>query len=364
MDSLPRSLCFLPLFIVLISCSQQPRRVNRAYYYWKTQNASSVERRFLKEQHIQKLYVRQLDVDWNEVQGTIPLNGTCIESINDDLKRRDTYAVQIVPVVFITNKTFEQILPSAIPLLARRLVRRCLPAYDSIDVRYEEAHCMSWHGGAIRPKEIQFDCDWTESTAKDYFQFLQYVRQLVPDSISISATIRLHQFKYPDKTGVPPVDRGMLMVYNISNPKQYTPEQSIFDQKKASAYFTNSKKYALPLDIALPAWSWCLVFRNHQFYQIENGINEEDLKQLSFLQHRGDHYYSVTRDTVYRDLYLRPGDEIKAETVDEKALLQVAQLAGKAVNTDQFTVTLFELSEKEINRYSHETLDQVYTSFR
>ncbi|AEV97252.1 hypothetical protein A4D02_17205 [Niastella koreensis] len=356
---------FLPLlFILLINCSHPPRRVDSAYYYWKTGDASDSERNFLKVQGIRKLYVRQLDVDWSDVQGAIPLNGTSIETLNYQLVKYDSFAVQMIPVVFITNKTFERISPGDIPQLAKRLVRRCLPSYDSVDIRYEENHYIDFHGGPIKPKEIQFDCDWTVKTSPAYFQFLKEVRKLTPDSITISATIRLHQYKYPDKTGVPPVNRGMLMVYNISDPKQYTPEQSIFDINKASAYFTQTKKYQLPLDIALPAWSWCLVFRDHQFYQIENGITESDLQQQAFLKPTGNHYYQVTQDTTYHDLFLRPGDEIKAEGVDDTQLQQAAQLAGKAVNTPDFTVTLFELSEQEINRYSHETLNQVYSSFR
>jgi len=352
------------VFILLTCCSHPPRRVDRAYYYWKTGEASSGERQFLKEQGIRKLYVRQLDVDWSDVQGAIPLNGSNIEALNDDLVRYDTFPVQMVPVVFITNKTFELITPRDIPLLAKRLVRRCLPAYDSMDIRYEHRHYMNFYGGPIKPKEIQFDCDWTAKTSSAYFQFLREVRNLAPDSIIISATIRLHQYKYPDKTGVPPVDRGMLMVYNISDPKQYTPEQSIFDLTKASAYFDRTEKYKLPLDIALPAWSWCLVFRDHKFYQIENGITESDLRQQAFLKHKGNRYYQVTQDTVYRDLFLRPGDEIKAESVDDATLQQAAHLARRAVNTPDFTVTLFELSEQEINRYNHETINQVYAAFR
>lgn len=356
---------FLPLlFILLTCCSRPPRRVDRAYYYWKTEGASNSERQFLKEQHIQKLYVRQLDVDWNDVQGPIPSNGTSIESLNYQLARYDSFPVQMVPVIFITNKTFERISPGNIPVLAKRLVRRCLPSYDSADIRYERKHYMHVYGGPIKPKEIQFDCDWTVKTSTAYFQFLKEVRKLLPDSIIISATIRLHQHKYPEKTGVPPVNRGMLMVYNIGDPKQYTPEQSIFDITKADAYFTHKKKYTLPLDIALPAWSWCLVFRDHKFYQIENGIAESDLQQQAFLKHKGNHQYQVTQDTVYRTLFLRPGDEIKAETVDDATLQQAAQLASKAVNTPHFTVSLFELSEQEINRYSHETINQVYSSFR
>ena len=62
-------------------------------------------------------------------------------------------------------------------------------------------------------------------------------------------------------------------------------------------------------------------------------------------------------------MFLRPGDEIKAEGIDEKALQQAAALAKKAVNTDHYTVSLFELSEKEIKQYKDATLTDIYTGF-
>lgn len=354
---------FYPIFILLIvsvsSCRQH--QVEKAYYFWRSGEASTKERKFLKAQNIKKLYVRILDVDWNDVQGPIPVNSGSMEYIDYTLKVYDSFPVQMVPVVFITNKTFERIDTNNLGQLAKRVVRRCLPSWDEIDKRYEQKH---YQGGTVKPKEIQIDCDWTVKTAPAYFSFLKQLKQLLPkDSIKLSATIRLHQYKYPEKTGVPPVDRGMLMVYNISDPKQYTHNNSIFEESKAKPYFSHAKTYALPLDIALPAWSWCIVYRNRQFYQIENGLAEEDLKQQSFLQPAGDHFYRVTADTVYRDLFLRPGDEIKAEGIDEKALQQAAALSKKAVNTDQFTVTLFELSEKELKQYKHETLIDIYTRF-
>jgi hypothetical protein len=358
---------YFPFFILLLfsSCLRKPPTVSRAYYYWRMGDASYDERRFLKQHDIRKLYTRLMDVDWSETQGAIPVASSEIEALKHALQVYDSFPVQIVPVVFITNKTFERIDSFEIPLLAKRLVRRCLPSYDEADIEYEKSYYIQSNGGPVRPREIQFDCDWTIKTAPKYFRFLEEVKKLLPsDSIQISATVRLHQYKYPSRTGVPPVNRGMLMVYNIADPKQYSGESSIFDYNRAKTYFTSYKKYPLPLDIVLPAWSWCLIYRNQKFYQIENGMDEGDLKTLSFVKAKGNHFYSVTTDTVYRDLFLRVGDEIKAEGIDEKTLQQAASLAAKAVNTSQYTVTLFELSEKEIKHYSHETVDKIYTSFR
>ncbi|MEO8174672.1 MAG: hypothetical protein ABI581_16370 [Sediminibacterium sp.] len=324
---------------------------------------TSKEKIFLKQHGIEKLYVHLMDIDWNAVQGAIPVTSNEHLLTNNVLKAFDSFPKELVPVIFITNKTFERIDSFDIPLLAMRAVRRCLPAYDEMDRDYEDRHSFPFRKGAIRPKEIQFDCDWTNKTKGKYFSFLNEVNRLVPADIQISATVRLHQFKYPAKTGVPPVDRGMLMVYNISDPKQYGNHNSIFESSKAEAYFNSVETYPLPLDIVLPAWSWCIVYRNKQFYQVENGLTEEDLKKASFLKSTGNHYYSVIKDTVYHDLFLRPGDEIKSESIDEKDLREATAISKKAVNSSSFTISIFELSEKEFQQHSHENIDKVYSSY-
>lgn len=368
MDCLQRLRPFYSLILLVIifsSCGRKPPTIQKAYYYWRSNDMNGAERKFLKQHSIDKVYQRIMDVDWSDVQGAIPVAPYNMEYNYYDLREYDSFQVQMVPVVFITNKTFERISDTALPQLATRVVRRCLPAYDPMDIEYEERH-RSWRMLAAVPvNEIQIDCDWTVKTAPMYFKFLQEVRKLLfSQNVMLSTTIRLHQFRYPEKTGVPPADRGMLMVYNISNPKEYNTRNSIFDEEKAAAYFTGKKRYPLPLDIALPAWSWSIIYRNKKFYQIENSLSAADLDEMAFLKKVDGNIYQVTSDTVYDELFLRPGDEIRAEGIDSLTLLKATSLAGKARNTDTFTISLFELSEHEFKQYSDATFDKVYSSFR
>lgn len=362
----PRYFLFaLILLSIFSSCSDNKRKttVTKSYYFWRTgKSITSSEIMFLKEHAISKLYVKLLDVDWRELDGAYPVSETSLEEIQHSFDEYKITDINLVPVLFITNKTFTKVDSASLPLLAKRVIRRCLPAWDSIDVEYEQGR--SFKGSRpYFPTEIQFDCDWTVSTAGKYFYFLHIVDSLLrPEQITLSATIRLHQFKYTEKTGVPPVDRGMLMVYNISDLTQYGAGNSIFEPAKAGAYFTG-KKYPLPMDIALPAYSWAIIFRDKQFYQIYNHLSESDLKKYSFLRSTGNHLYQVTQDTVALNLFLRRGDEIRAETIDNKLLLEAALLARKAVNTDSLSLALFELSESEIKNYDHETIEAVYNSY-
>ena len=360
-----RRALFLLVFLVpllFFSCAKKQRQVARSYYFWRGNDITDAERKFLREHQVSKLYTRLMDIDWNEVQGAIPVAKGYPDEVNHMVNHWDSLQIQIVPVAFITNKTFERIDTADVPLLARRVVRRCLRSFDEEDKKWEQEH--RW-GTSFQPYEIQIDCDWTESTRKRYFYFLEEVKKLVaPHGVLISATIRLHQYKYPEKTGIPPVNRGMLMVYNLSDLRTYSPVNSIYDRDQAKKYFSRGKKYSLPLDIVLPAYSWCIIFRDRQFYQIENDLSEKDLGELSFLEKNKNGFYGVKQDTVFRDLFLRPGDEIKPETIDPQTLQAAAALAKEAINTDSLAVAFFELSDNEIINYDHETIENIYRSYR
>ena len=347
------------IFSILVSCKE--RQITKSYYFWRNSSyLPKEETDFLREHKIKKLYAKCLDIDWSEGNRAYPVSINGLDYLYHELTRYDSLDIDIVPVVFITNKTFLNIDSSEIELLAKRVLRKCFRSFDSVDKATESRNSYGF-----TPKEIQFDCDWTVTSAKKYFYFLETIRSLsAENTVRISATIRLHQFKYPEKTGVPPVDRGMLMVYNIGNLKEYNNVNSIFDHNKAKAYFNKSKKYKLPLDIALPAYSWCIVFRDKKFYQIENEMPADTLFTSSFLRPVGNNFFRVNKDSTFFDLYLRPGDEIKLEKIDDKTILQAARLARRAVNDDSCSISLFELSSNEISNYSYETIEQVYSVFR
>ena len=84
-----------------------------------------------------------MDVDWSETQGAIPVSTTYLEKLNHDLEVYDTLSLEMVPVVFITNKVFEKIYPVEIPTLATRLARRFLPAFDITDIMWEKKKSIS-----------------------------------------------------------------------------------------------------------------------------------------------------------------------------------------------------------------------------
>jgi hypothetical protein len=68
--------------------------------------------------------------------------------------------------------------------------------------------------------------------------------------------------KYRERTGVPPVDRGMLMFYNMGRFSADPEARAIFDLESARRYLARISSYPLPLDLALPMWSWTVAPRS------------------------------------------------------------------------------------------------------
>jgi hypothetical protein len=92
----------------------------------------------------------------------------------------------IIPVVYITNHTFHHFRKEDAESLAQKV-------FSKIDSIAKE--------NSISYNEIQIDCDWSDSTRELYFSFLGKMKSI--SQKTISTTIRLHQVKYFERTGIP-----------------------------------------------------------------------------------------------------------------------------------------------------------------
>jgi hypothetical protein len=111
----------------------------------------------------------------------------------------------------------------------------------------------------------------------------------------------------------------------------------------AEPYFTNAKPYPLPLDIALPAFSWGAQFRQGKFMGI---LHEEELANA--LENgilTGERYGSmqVTREDDEQMPELHLGDVVRVERMTADVIAEVVELARSAVNSDTMAVAFFEL---------------------
>ena len=210
-----------------------------------------------------------------------------------------------------------------------------------------------------KPKEIQMDCDWTPKSRDKYFYFLRKLKAKA--ETQVSCTLRLYPYKYPVKMGVPPVDKAMLMCYNLVNPLESETTNSILDTGELSKYLDKKREYPLHIDIALPVFSWMQVYQNKRFrgliYPGDNSV-KKILKQVKPL------WYEVTKDTLLDDHYLRIGDLVKYEEITPQKINAAIKIIKENVALEKtITVALYHLDEKELNNFTNETLTGFYTSF-
>ncbi len=326
------------LFIVIFfasGCEQGEKRVIPAFYHWQTEFLVGMEERsFLKALDAQKLYVKFFDIDWDFArQEPVPL-----AVMRNGPDRSIQY--EIVPCIFITNRTFLHLEISKVGELAKQTVNKIEQLAGDVDIR-----------------ELQFDCDWTLATKQAYFAFLREVKILLKDrNVKISATIRLHQLKYPETTGVPPVDRGALMVYNVGDLESWITSNSILTTSDLLPYLVPFEDYSLQLDIALPVFAWGVVYRNNRLIKLINNLRAEMLlDSLRFLK-LGENRYELKKSTYIKGYFLYKGDRIRTEAISPDLLEQVAELLVPNIASNEFSAIFYHLDSATIKYFNHEQL--------
>lgn len=331
------------LSVFLFSCKNGNKieKVEHAFYYWKSNNWRFDEKldTILKQTETHKLYVKFFEVEHNELMGNIPISKNRI--------RIDDKDVEVVPTIFIKNEVFLKSSNKDLDLLADN-INFLINKFKNEDYEKE-----------VLVNEFQMDCDWTIKTKEKYFYFLKKIKLL--SKKEISCTLRLYPYKYRDKMGVPPVDKVMLMCYNLLNPLENPKQNSILDVDELSKYLNVSSKYPLHVDIALPIYSWMQLYQNNQFQNVIYSNHDYLLKSMKKIDNL---WYEVTEDVQVDDNYIRVGDKIKYEEVTKETIQKAIQLLKENIEFDKLTtVSLFHLDEAPLQKYSNEEINSFYTSF-
>lgn len=240
------------LLAVLLTtgCKQSEMPQENAVYYWRTEwRTDSVERAFLQQYHINKVYCRYFDVVLNNDGEPIP-NATIrfVQGQQEGLK--------LIPTVFITENCMHQPHKG----LAKKLVDRIVQMNETNDINGVD--------------EIQIDCDYTARNRKNYYDFLQQVRdEAQKHGMQLSTTIRLHQLAMP----IPPVDYGVLMIYNTGDPNKFNERNPILDMRDVEPYLRYLADYELPLAAAYPTFRW---IRNFEGVHLEHTVEADEILKV------------------------------------------------------------------------------------
>lgn len=316
-----------------------------AFYHWKNEvNLSSVETDYLQTLEVEKLYLRFFDVDWDaDRQEPVPVS---VVNISSSLNLPAT----IIPTIFITNRSFLKIKNSEILNFANNLLHKV----EIIQKEIPEA----------RISEIQIDCDWSGKSRKNYFSFLKVLKKRLNEKKKkLSVTIRLHQLKFPRKTGIPPADRGTLMCYNVGDLQDWDTENSILNDKITATYLKNNMTYPLPLDLALPAFHWGILFRDGAMIKLINQLDFSELSDQKFYTKKAKNRYHVQQPTYLHGHYLYTGDQIRLESVSPNLLKIVAKQLKYALPSQNQTLIFYHLDSLIVTNYPVAEIKEIQRIF-
>lgn len=326
-----------------------PAAPTRAFYYWRTTlHFSEVEKRALGELAIGRLYVRVFDVDWDHRENAATPLGPLVIGSEGGVPG----AVEVVPVVFIRERALRHLDAPATTALADNVWRKVSAMIPRL---------------GRRSGELQFDCDWSDTTRDRFFAFLTAVGERArPAGVTLSATIRLHQVKYRERSGVPPVARGMLMFYNMGRVDADPGKSAIFDPGAAEAYVGRVADYPLPLDVALPIWSWVIHVRGGEVEGLMQDTDPARLADKAWLAPRGPGRFEVTESAFLNGVLLRKGDFLDAEVTTGATTMAAGEMIAARLSASRRprTVALFHLSERNLANHETPDLARVFDRFR
>ena len=282
-----RLLLLFAAVLTVVGCQQQQpaQSEERAVYYWRTElRLDSVERAFLSDHHIDKVYCRYFDVVMRDGE---PMPNATIAFL-DSLPQ----GVELVPTVYITEDCMHQHHSR----LAERLVRRIAQMNETNDI-----------GGV---SEIQIDCDYTARSRQVYYDFLKEVAERLPTLdtpfSTLSVTIRLHQLAME----APPCDYGVLMLYNTGDPRKFMERRSadgrlleegrnpILDLRDVQPYLKYLADYPLPMAAAYPVYLWQ---RTVGGVRIEHVVEAEEILRVKHAVEQRRHDLSTAVVTYHLD---------------------------------------------------------------
>ncbi len=338
-----KNLFSLLISLTFLSCSNKIDTVENAFYYWKSDNWSFSEKEdsLIDKLKVKKLYVKFFEVDHSDAMGNFPISKT-------ELRFSGHNGVNVVPTVYLRNSIFINCSKGSLDTLA-----------DNVNFLTNKF----WKEKIDEEKsatEFQMDCDWTLKSKDNYFYFLKKLKSI--SKKQISCTLRLYPYKYPDKMGIPPVNKATLMCYNLINPLENHDKNSILDIDELKSYLDTGSKYPLHLDVALPTYSWMQVYQNNQFSQVIYADNKAVKKVLKPVKPL---WFEVTKDTVINNkVYLRIGDKIKFEELTAVKIKKAIEIIKREIHFDKnTTVILFHLDEQQLSNYTNEELSGFYSDF-
>ena len=299
--------CFLLSIGLTLSCSKpkpMPTTMRSVYYWSTTLSMDSVKTAFMRNYDISRMYIRYFDVVADQSGRAVP-NATL--KFATDVPQ----GIDIVPTVFVMPECLRQDRSRLASLIVKRVVQ------------------MNETNDVYNVKEIQIDCDWTQSTRQLYAEFMQaMMRECHSRHLKLSSTIRLHQLAQTP----PPADRGVLMMYNTGDATDIRCHKPILDMHDAAPYLPRLNDYKLKLSTAYPIFTWRILFRGGRF--------------VGFIHNDGE--YPIL-----------PSDSIALRQPSAADIIEAVNVIGSRRPDANNEIILFDLNNHNINRLKHKDYEKI-----
>ncbi|MGS2760979.1 hypothetical protein [Sinomicrobium sp. M5D2P9] len=317
--------------IILAGCHNNDVRPVQFYHCRSNADIGPAEKEIFEALGSEKLNLRLFDVDKEEGQ-TQPK--TIVRSFDASV-----LDAEYIPTVFMTNRVFVGITTVRIHQLAGDVLGMI--------------NSLSEENGLGNFNEIQIDCDWTTGTKDTFFTFLDHMKEL--SGKQISCTLRLHQVKYREQTGVPPADKVYLMAYATSDPTEVSGWNSILDMGLLRDYLSTLNDYPLDFDIALPLYSWAVMTNHLGKKKLINGVTEGELMHPDYKPVGRGGVYEVQEDVFLHGIWLNKDFLVKVESISPELLLGAKSFLGKKINRP-YGLVYYHLDSLFVNRFPIDVL--------
>ncbi|AUC78054.1 hypothetical protein CW736_00870 [Nonlabens sp. MB-3u-79] len=319
----------IPLFLfaaVFISCKKDIKTGdNYSFYHWSTTyHPTEKTDQLIKDGGTYKEYVRFFDLVVDQRANSV----FPIATIQFD-EELQIIAQEIIPVVYIRNEVFLH------KDAGRKNLNKLAKNTAEKIKRIQNKHLT----GKVAVKQIQIDCDWTDRTKTNFFNFLRILKKEMPGYV-ISSTLRLHQVKFKERTGVPPVDRVVLMVYNVGDLGDVEEVNSIISNEVTAQYLEQLEDYPLPYDVALPLFEWGVLYRDGKLKGLIRDLTPS-LMESAFAKAGKENSYKATSDSYINGIFIYKGDDLRVETVNKEKLQELSSLIKKASGSNADYETIF-----------------------
>lgn len=316
-------------------------------YFWKTVfHPDDSELEFIEKHDVRRIYLRMFDVTADRYARDPDFRAIPNASVRfDGFDLGQLADKEFVPVVYVTLDALRAMEGSE-ATLAANIVRR--------------VRNMCSFNGVPDVGELQLDCDWTLSTEESFFSLCRSVRRSLADlglDWRLSSTIRLHQLARK----APPVDCGVLMVYNTGSFDDPSASNSIISLDDVEPYLRHLPSYPLHLDIAYPTYSWQLLFNRRGFVGLLKGVEVTDTTRFAS---SGSNSYTALADVDFNGRTICRGDIIRNETSDFKTIDSIKSMIEEKLPCGPHSNILYHLDSDNLSNYTDDEIARLFSTAR